>query len=390
MKVYILFSSWNGSGNTDVRKTEGVYGSLKLAQESLLESLSKVLENEGDIYQCVPDFIVLDEERTSHNGAVLRSTEPDFRCVTISDTEQCPENKITWEIEETVVIDADPRCQGEQDLDELSRLLSHKGYKDGHFLDIGSRGICIQQMMDGKGYTDFSDPFHIKTIGLDQWGRTFVTGKWENGKEDGFVLLYHDDKEHGETVWWILPAELLTLISDAPMLKPWAVVYEEEYPDTNGYCGSLILSNGKDFLFGSICRDDNEVIEHCEIRSELMPIEGTAMVRYPWTPENDQRLLDCLNGNSEDPNLIGDDSPLYSLCFNPAPKYVLATLHFKDTPDVHETLLMKVSTDVEDDEDDKVFFYCNGVAELEALKEPDNGQDFVVEMWDPTDTMYDE
>lgn len=38
----------------------------------------------------------------------------------------------------------------------------------------------------------------------------------------------------------------------------------------------------------------------------------------------------------------------------------------------------KLSTDIKEDEDGEIFFYCDGIDELLKLTEPDNGEDFMI------------
>ena len=51
-------------------------------------------------------------------------------------------------------------------------------------------------------------------------------------------------------------------------------------------------------------------------------------------------------------------------------------IKFKDEETIFETLV-KYSLDIIE-EDDSIFFYCNGVHEIEALTKEDNGEDFIV------------
>ena len=382
MKLYIVFESSDIKGNTNIRQTKGVYTTVGDAQRSILDELATVLEYEGEIYTCVPDHLYLDTEKTTHNGGVVASHE-DFRELEISDSLEFPEHKISWEIEKVEVKDRHSLGNPEED---IARILTEKGRDRNHPVEISGKGYRIYQFSEYSGGYEESPLFIIKSFWSEN-GKMMVKGQWENGKPDEFPIESLNDHKTGESSSW---QGLYTLEEVALKLAAagkWDIVYDEEYPDTNGYCGSAILSDGERFLFASICRDDDEIIEHMSVRNELMPIEGTEIIRFPWTSENETILLQTLNESGD--NYACDDSPLLSAPFKPAPKFVLATLHFKETPDVQEMLIIKLNKEVEPDEDDKVFFYCNGVSDLESLKEEDNGQDFVVEAYSPIDTIYD-
>lgn len=97
----------------------------------------------------------------------------------------------------------------------------------------------------------------------------------------------------------------------------WNFVYEEEHPDTNGYCSAGIISNGKNFLFFTICADDPDTQEVCRIYNSIDFSEESLECQYPWTAENDEILLNCLNGLQEQNSFCGDDGPLKTLHFLP-------------------------------------------------------------------------
>ena len=271
--IFILFCTWNRCGDTITRKIEGVFQTLAKAQETCLENVSKDLEYAAEIAE-VPDFIVIDEEKTNHNGGVLKSTDPDFRSVLLTDGKDAPEWQVEYEIE-----------------------------------------------------------------------------------------------EH-------------PLVSNAPR---WDFIYDEECPDPFGYNCNGILSDGQPyhFLFFTICRDVDELTEHCSVRSNFFPIEGTQLCRFPWTDENEKILLECLNTCGE--NYCGDESPLHSLQFKEPeslPEFAEATIVFNDTPDKYRKVLIKLNPDIEKN-DELVFFYCKNFREFLRLSEEGNGEDFQVLTWNP-------
>lgn len=390
MKVYIVLSTWNNNGDTDTRKIEAVAGSLPKAQEIILEAISKDLEMGG--YAKVSDFIESDIENSNHNHGALKSTDPNFRTAFVNDGLDCPEREIVYEIEERFVLSEAEENEYNENvkndtLFQIIETLKKKGRTKAHKVEIPDKKELIYQVLDGKGYLDFSSLFYVSAFWVEN-DTLMVSGIWQNADLEIFPIKHYVDEEYGEESWWKGLEGLAELAQNASETVPWSVVYEEEYPDSNGYCSSGVISDGKYYLFFNICRDDNELIEHCSVRSELIPIEGSEICRFAYTKKNFDYLLDRLADCGE--HYCGEECPICNSNFEPATVYVLATLHFKDTPEVQENLIIKVSTDYLPDEDDKVFFYCNGVADLEALKDPDNGQDFVVEAYAPIDTIYDE
>ena len=96
--AYVVMSSSNNHGDTDVRKIEAARRTLEGAQDLVLELIRKDLEYGG--YACTSPHIVLDQEKSSHNGGVLKSTDPNFRTAVVSDGGEFPEREITYEIEQ--------------------------------------------------------------------------------------------------------------------------------------------------------------------------------------------------------------------------------------------------------------------------------------------------
>jgi hypothetical protein len=68
-----------------------------------------------------------------------------------------------------------------------------------------------------------------------------------------------------------------------------------------------------------------------------------------------------------------------------SPIYAEVEVTFKDEmggDDVSRTEIIKLNDDLNEDEDGKIFFYCNGIDELLKFTEPDNGEDFVITGFD--------
>ena len=170
--------------------------------------------------------------------------------------------------------------------------------------------------------------------------------------------------------------------------KPrWDFVHEEEYPDAFGYNCNGVLSDGDPhhLLFFTICRDPEELIEHCSVRTTMYALDETELCRYPWTDENDEILLECLNRSGE--YYGAECSPLRTQEFrqpspDQLPEFAEATIVFKDTPEKREKVLFKLNPSPEKN-DEQVFFYCQDFPEFLRLMQEDNGEDFEILCWNP-------
>ncbi len=98
----------------------------------------------------------------------------------------------------------------------------------------------------------------------------------------------------------------------------WDFLYDEEiFDDAPNFMG--IITNGKDVLFyhSYYPEGTHSNTATCEIYSSFtaMFIGGEAVVRFPWSAENDEKLINFLNSLPEDADVISDESVL--LNFNP-------------------------------------------------------------------------
>lgn len=66
--------------------------------------------------------------------------------------------------------------------------------------------------------------------------------------------------------------------------------------------------------------------------------------------------------------LVGNKQPILYACVE---------IVWKDCGEPSDVTI-KLSTDIKEDEDGEIFFYCNGIDELLKLTEPNNGEDFVI------------
>lgn len=78
----------------------------------------------------------------------------------------------------------------------------------------------------------------------------------------------------------------------------WDFVYEEHFPDSNGTNKIGIVqnkNNPKQVLFFQVYAEDKDDIEFCHILTSITLEPATHVCEYPWTAENEEMLLDCLN-----------------------------------------------------------------------------------------------
>lgn len=59
-------------------------------------------------------------------------------------------------------------------------------------------------------------------------------------------------------------------------------------------------------------------------------------------------------------------------------KYAICSIEWKDSGEIEDGYIFKLSLDLDEQDDDRIFFYCDGIKSLNSLTEKDNGEDFVV------------
>lgn len=98
----------------------------------------------------------------------------------------------------------------------------------------------------------------------------------------------------------------------------WDFVYEEEHFDVNGYCCAGIVSNGKRFLFFTVGCDKPGGVETCRVYSSISFCQESLECQYAWFAENDEILLDCLNGMKDGEPYHGEYCLIRKLAFIPS------------------------------------------------------------------------
>ena len=98
----------------------------------------------------------------------------------------------------------------------------------------------------------------------------------------------------------------------------WEFVYEKEFPDSNGTNRIGIIqnkNNPKQVLFFQVYAEDKDDIEFCHILTSITLDPATQVCEYPWTDENEELLLDCLNNTVVGEEYAENDGPLTRIGF---------------------------------------------------------------------------
>lgn len=97
----------------------------------------------------------------------------------------------------------------------------------------------------------------------------------------------------------------------------WKFIYDEEIYDSWGLNSVGVISNGKSVLFYRTISSSNGGTEICSIYSSMQClISGEeAEVSYPWTSDNDDKLLEALNSLHDSSRLCGENSILGEIDF---------------------------------------------------------------------------
>lgn len=321
--LYIVFRTIQHSDANDIRRTLLVTDSIKTARKTILDDIKSMGEY-GMFPNQYYDFIdgehieqaiVVDEEKTSHNGLVLKCTRP-FMSIELNDSPD-PQNWDTpsewlmrWEIEEVKApLSEDPYARLAEKLTKCERTENYPIEFSGE--------VIITQTVDGKGY------LHINELIVRKiWVKDYIiyaeltSADAPDAKPMKVSLEDYDDLTNGERVTW--DCRNLYRFEDSILPREkWNFLYEQKYPDSNGACYAGVISNGKDCLFFNICRDDDEPAEHCSVHSSITMEEETLLCQYPWTKENDELLLSTLNALPKDsPDFCGNKSVLRNINFS--------------------------------------------------------------------------
>lgn len=94
----------------------------------------------------------------------------------------------------------------------------------------------------------------------------------------------------------------------------WGYVYEEEHFNVYGHYSVGAFSDGKNFLFFTVSRDEPDGGGVCRVYSSISFCEDSLECQYDWCAENDAILFECLD-NIDDGNFCGDGSPVRTIRF---------------------------------------------------------------------------
>lgn len=99
--------------------------------------------------------------------------------------------------------------------------------------------------------------------------------------------------------------------------REWEFVYDEEVHDPRKPNVVGTISNGKNVLFYRIEPSRNGETEICSIFSSMQClISGEeAEVSYPWTSDNDDKVIEALNSLQDYSRLCGENSILKEIEF---------------------------------------------------------------------------
>ena len=197
--VFIVFYSFNNRGNTATREVKGVFHTLALAQQKIIDEVSLALQYESDFPQNHDGTLVLDEKESSHNGGVLKATREDFTYVTFWDGDKTfSENTVTYEIEEHII-------QGvpEKHLSEVDDWLSWQRAVDGVEEDLKEVFLLrfAELLARHGGAIDFEKKGNIPRIALtcsnDEGEAIYETVRllkvWTDEKGDA-LCRYHVER----------------------------------------------------------------------------------------------------------------------------------------------------------------------------------------------------
>jgi len=157
----------------------------------------------------------------------------------------------------------------------------------------------------------------------------------------------------------------------------WDFRYDEEFPARKDIQFAGVLTDGHRFLFWCVTPPEKGNI--CSIHNSILLSEDSIECEYPWTPDNDALVTECLNAVADEGQYTGEESPLRDIPFH---EYGYASTRIRFKEDGGEcSVRIKLSQDYDEAEDGDTFFFCSGWHHLAGLMDPDNGEDFVVLDW---------
>jgi len=96
----------------------------------------------------------------------------------------------------------------------------------------------------------------------------------------------------------------------------WRFIGEEEVGDEASPILFLgVLTNGEDCLYYRV-EKDHEGRDICTIHNSLTFEDGSEEVSYPWTADNDQKVIDALDAVTDRRLIAGEESVLRDIQFD--------------------------------------------------------------------------
>lgn len=162
---------------------------------------------------------------------------------------------------------------------------------------------CICEMLDEFSLDDLKKNYqYLLATEINHYHEYDDT--CEETKDDrAFIAYLEDEKERLESI----------------ICGPkWDFVYKEKFPDSNGANRIGIIqnkNNPKQVLFFQVYAEDKDDIEFCHILTSITLDPATQVCEYPWTAENEEMLLDCLNNTVVGEEYAKTNGPLAKIPF---------------------------------------------------------------------------
>jgi hypothetical protein len=126
---------------------------------------------------------------------------------------------------------------------------------------------------------------------------------------DHFVVEYGEDNGIDSPV-------LVEAYSFREIQTSWRFAADEEFHhDFIRFVQAGVLTDGEHFLYWNVT-EDQAGRQTCHIHNSILMDSDTEEVWYPWTPENDAKVLDALNNPATGDDWSGEMSVLLGIEFD--------------------------------------------------------------------------